>query len=87
MEPTSQSEPSILVVDDEQFVMMATKQILGQVQINGVSLLDYCCFASTGQEAIDQCVERLDNKRQQIKLIFMDIGLGEGQPDGLEITK
>ena len=42
---------------------------------------------ATGQEAVDACKDRLDNGKDLYKLIFMDIGLGEGQPDGLEITK
>ena len=41
----------------------------------------------SGQEAIDVCKERLDNAKDLYKLIFMDIGLGDGMPNGLEITK
>ena len=80
-------EPTILFVDDEQFVLMATQQIVGSIEVDGQSILPACHFVQTGQEAIDTCKDRLDNNKQLYKLIFMDIGLGEGMPDGLQITK
>ena len=81
------ADPTILFVDDEQFVLMATQQIVGQIEVQGQSVTPACHFVGSGQEAIDVCKERLDNGKDLYKLIFMDIGLGEGKPDGLEITK
>ena len=60
---------------------------MGQIEVDGQSITPACHFVASGQEAIDVCKERLDNGKALYKLIFMDIGLGDGKADGLEITK
>lgn len=68
----SPNKDQILVVEDSKIAQMAAKAILSQMDCEVDIAID-------GKEAIEL------TKKKDYKLIFMDIGLGEGM-DGYEVT-
>ena len=44
MEANDGQDLKILVVDDEEFVIQVTKQIMGLIEVGGTKAVDMCCF-------------------------------------------